>query len=505
MEYVTHPLFSFIRVLKPGGRLIASVWERRGTDAIVDHIRSKVASINTMGLERSKLTKPHILEKMLDESGLRVQDITHGEYPLYLSTVDGLHASAFDIVSRPIKSELVKLMHSGERPYVFEDARAEFDTLVEQGYLVTTDVLGRLVVEDNRYKIISARRQYEDKDREKDIVKMKERMDKASKLGFDQPDIETVKRMVSGFNNLLIDTLPRVPNSPWKYLVDSVEKDMVASGHSVSKSIDADSKSMAASHYSLLDLASYPNYSTRLLAESIPNISIHSVGLSPEGKADMTQFAEDNHFENITTYDISSDDRQLKDFDNASMDAVTCSFGLTRFSNPDLILQEVHRVLKPGGSFIATTWDSISLERIGEQILSRVLVDKKPHILAPISNLSSFSPPRKLERLIESYGKLDIQKVDHIEFPFELGDDEATAFDKAIIPIHHLLKRLEETGLNPKAFDDAKRVYQQMIQENDLMWKNENGKVKTVRNRYKFLLARRKFEAADGILESTDL
>lgn len=114
-----------------------------------------------MGIRKSELTKPHMLEKMIEDSGLKVLDMNHGEYPLYLSSADGLHGSAFDVVSLPIKEALVELMHSGERPYAFEDARTEFDDIVSQGHLVTTDAQGRLVVEDNRYKIIVARRQYE--------------------------------------------------------------------------------------------------------------------------------------------------------------------------------------------------------------------------------------------------------------------------------------------------------------------------------------------------------
>lgn len=436
---------------------------------------------------------------MIEESGLRVLDINHGEYPLYLSSAGGLHGSAFDIVSLPIKTELVDMMNSGERPYAFEDARAEFDEIVSQGYLVTTDSQGRLVVEDNRYKIIVARRQYEDNDRRRDIEKVKARTHVPSKLGVTKPDADVVNNMIVDFNRLLIDTLRDVPNSPWKCLVEAVKRDIVASGHNSSKVPK------------ILDLASFPNQATKIMAKLLPNVQIYSTNVSADGVNDMKQFASEHQIDHINASQISG--RQFKDFEDSSMDIVTCAFGLTQFSDPEHILKEVHRVLKPGGSFIVTAWDSIALERIGDAILSEVLNTEDPHIITPISNLALYSIPRKLETLIESAGNLNILKADHYEFPFYLGEAdtlgtspsvEKSAFKYVIIPIRHILKSLEETGVNPNAFDDARRVFDKLLEENQLMWKDDVGKVRTVHNRYKFIVARRKFEDADGVLDTTE-
>ena len=440
---------------------------------IVDRILEKVSSGKKVGLGRSKLTTPHLLEKIVEGSGLKIMDINRGEYPLYLSSIDGLHSSAFDVVSLPIKKELVDLMHKGERPYAFEDARAEFDDIVSKGHLVTTDAMGRLVVENNRYKIIIARRQYEDNDRKVDIERAKASSRPTAKIGLATPDVKAVEKMVNDFNKLLADTIQCVPNSPWKFLVDSVKRDIVENGHG----------SQVGKRVNILDLASCPSEVTKMMIESIPNINFHS----------------------------STENGLLKDFEDASMDIVICAFGITQFSDPDHILKEIHRVLKPGGSLIVTTWDSIALERIGEVILSSVLIDKDPHIITPISNLSSYSAPRKLESLIETSGKLIISKADHYEFPFDLGEADimspsssVSAFNNAIIPIRHLLTKLEETSINPNAFDDARKAYQNLLDNNQLMWRDEGGKVKTVHNRYKFIVARRTFEDADGVLDKTD-
>jgi ubiquinone/menaquinone biosynthesis C-methylase UbiE len=493
----SHLINEIHRVLKPGGRVIAAVWEHSGTKPIVDRILAKVKCTKKMEMETDRLTVPHLLETIIEKSGLKVLEIQHGEYPIYLSTAGGLHASAFDIVSLPIKRDLVELMNTGERPYAFEDARAEFDNIVSQGNLVTTDSQGRLVVEDNRYKIIVARRQYEDNDRRREIEKAKESKNiPSSTLGLAKADADIADRMKRDFNQLLIDTLHGdVPNSPWKCVVEAVKRDILASGHNGSKIPK------------VLDLASFPNHTTKLMAEELPSVHIHSFNMSAEGVNDMKKYASVHKLNHITSSQMSG--MQLKDFEDASMDVVTCAFGLTQFTDPTQILQEIHRVLKPGGSFIATAWDSIALERIGDAILSEVLSDTDPHIITPISNLSSYSTPRKFEQLIESAGNLSILKSDHYESPFQLGDEDnvtsekklSAAFQNAIIPIHHLLKSLEESGVNPNAFDDARRIYNRLLEENQLMWKDDEGKIRTVSNRFQFIIARRKFEDADGILD----
>lgn len=68
-----------------------------------------------------------------------------------------------------------------------------------------------------------------------------------------------------------------------------------------------------------------------------------------------------------------------------------------------------------------------------------------------------------MERLIESTGNLDIVNVEHFEFLFYLGDigagmgtgkrlssDEKLVINNATLSIHHLLRSLEESGVNKK-------------------------------------------------------
>jgi len=486
------------RVLTPGGTVICAVFEHLGTEPIVNKIIERVFSGKKVQNKIFHLTKPRVLEKMIEKSGLRVIDTHHGEYPLHLSTVDGFHGSAFDIVTLPIKKELGDLISSDDRPHAFEDAREAFDDILAKGHHATIDSKGRIIVEDNRYKIIVARRKYEDIDTQSTIKKIKKSkdLDKASKIGITQPNLEVIHAMSHKFDVLVEETFNRLPKSPFKLLIDSLERTIAASGHDDNKTMN------------ILDLASHPNQVIKMMAETLVSFhdsTIHSVTLSPTDTEDMKKIEDENFKPNQSLRTVT--EHQLKEFQDNSMDIVTCSFGLTRFSNPDAILKEVHRVLKPGGSFISTSWDSIVLERIGNAIMSKVLGEKEHAIPTPILNLSAYSAPGKLERVVESSGNLCIQKVEHFEFPFYLGSmtDNEKVFNNAILPIRHLLQTLEETDLNPNAFEDARRVFQELLNDNQLMMMNTNGtgiqEVKTVPNRFKLLVARRKFENADGVID----
>ena len=45
-------------------------------------------------------------------------------------------------------------------------------------------------------------------------------------------------------------------------------------------------------------------------------------------------------------------------FADGSFDLVTSCYGLANVEHPQTTLDEIHRVLKPGGSFIVSVWEN---------------------------------------------------------------------------------------------------------------------------------------------------
>ena len=60
-------------------------------------------------------------------------------------------------------------------------------------------------------------------------------------------------------------------------------------------------------------------------------------------------------------------------FADQSFDAVVCQFGLMFFPDKPRAVAEVHRVLKPGGSFVFNVWDRIELNDLAQAAHATIL------------------------------------------------------------------------------------------------------------------------------------
>lgn len=79
-----------------------------------------------------------------------------------------------------------------------------------------------------------------------------------------------------------------------------------------------------------------------------------------------------------------SDATALK-YDDNTFDAVVCQFGVMFFPDRDLGYREAARVLKPGGSFLFSVWDSLDhnrLPQLGHETAMKMLPEDPPQFLA---------------------------------------------------------------------------------------------------------------------------
>jgi len=68
-------------------------------------------------------------------------------------------------------------------------------------------------------------------------------------------------------------------------------------------------------------------------------------------------------------------------FSDQSFDAVICQFGLMFVPDKPQAIQEAHRVLKPGGKFLFSVWDSIErndFPRVAHETISKFFDDNPP-------------------------------------------------------------------------------------------------------------------------------
>jgi len=498
------------RVLRPGGTFVVGVWEHLETEPILDQMIDRASKgEEKTGGKAMALTGSHVVDRMIEQSGLWCVDIEHGEYPLCISA-DGLSGAAFDLISMPIKNSLRKMIKSGKEPYAFEEARAAFDDIVSKGNFIKKDSKGRMVVEDNRYKVLVARRLYEDVDALVDIDKQREKISSISSLSKVITSLhpKTTKRIISSFDALVSETFSNY-NTPLIKLSNAMKRTIESGGHNLEKA-------------KIMDLGSHLGVgqdSRNILAEALPGAFIHTgkfltnSNLVEESK---TGTAPKLDIEGLSAKNM----QQLATIESESIDLVTCAFGLTFFDDPKATVKEVHRILKPGGSLITLTWNSISLEHISIRIMAQLLSAKGDEqklvsSSCELMNLTDFAEPRKLERLVE-YNGLSVVKSVHYEFPFILSKQtgkgslagylggrniDEVAFDRAILPLRHVLESLEESGQMPDASAEARHIFTQMIKNGELVSFDKYGYLVTVPNRFKLMIARRTFEnGGDGTL-----
>ncbi len=131
----------------------------------------------------------------------------------------------------------------------------------------------------------------------------------------------------------------------------------------------------------LLDLGSGTGYVTRKLRERFPDTAITSVDLAP----DMLRYAREQLprrpilarlFSHSPADTFVCADAESLPLAKESVDAIISSLTL-QWCNPELVANEVMRVLKPTGLFMFTTFGPDTLKELRAAFRS---VDDKPHV-----------------------------------------------------------------------------------------------------------------------------
>lgn len=171
----------------------------------------------------------------------------------------------------------------------------------------------------------------------------------------------------------------------------------------------------------VLELACGTGQVTRILEERFPNAEIIGTDLFP-GMIEIARSVSGKdsgiEWKTMDATDIS--------FDDNLFDAVVCQFGVMFFPDKQKAFNEAYRALKPGGTFIFSTWDSIEKQHIAE-VNVEVVNSFFPNDPVTFFDIPfSMSDPAEMEELMKNSGFKNVL----IEY-VELEGSTASAKDAA--------------------------------------------------------------------------
>ena len=139
---------------------------------------------------------------------------------------------------------------------------------------------------------------------------------------------------------------------------------------------------------------------------------------------------------------------KLDSFEDRSFDLVASCYGIANTMNPQDTLNEIHRILKPGGSFLVSVWENAPADPASDIILRHACVGPNPwhksgdnrdmvgNFACPVrgKHPMRLSKPHLLENMLEG-SKLSVVEVGQDEYPLRLGKTKAFAFKALTLPI----------------------------------------------------------------------
>jgi len=226
----------------------------------------------------------------------------------------------------------------------------------------------------------------------------------------------------------------RHPAGPWKLILEKVQALDLQAGSTI------------------LDLASGPGEPAATIASMLPDVTVISTDISP----DMNRIAAKKAIGIHNLKAMIADLQDLSDFEDSSVDTVTCCYGYMFPEDKLKALKETHRVLKPGGTLVATYWHSLDVFGLTREIMAAVLNGEPP--LPPL-NPMSLCEPGLFESLAKNAGFCG--KIDFVQsqYPFDIGCDKDFQYKFVTMILKAELDKLNAHEVAKEAFGESISKY----------------------------------------------
>lgn len=204
----------------------------------------------------------------------------------------------------------------------------------------------------------------------------------------------------------------------------------------------------------VLDVASGTGEPALTLAGQCPGAEIIGTDAAPGMVRAATSKATAQGLSNLR---FESMPAEALDFADASFDVVICRFGVMLFEDSQKGLEEMCRVLKPGGRFALSVWHTAETMPFMNN-MQRVLKGRiDDEILPPLDKLVSIGEQAVLDPMLQEAGfgerHFSVEKI-YYEFPsFDAFWETVQASQmlkiqlEALDPSHHPMIREELAGL----------------------------------------------------------
>ena len=145
-----------------------------------------------------------------------------------------------------------------------------------------------------------------------------------------------------------------------------------------------------------------------------------------------------------------ADGQDLSAWADGSVDVVTCCYGYMFPSDKVKALSEAYRVLKPGGTLLATYWVQLEITKIAAAIMGGVLGGPPPPPLDHMNPLSLKNPGDFDAIAGEAGFNMATATAVSSEYPFDFGTDEDMQFKMSTLVFREKLDALDPAP-HPKA------------------------------------------------------